>query len=72
MDIKIFADEMHARKCSYRDMAAILDSANENYILDKINDGSKEYSIDYLKSALKSIELTDGEINFSKLERRGS
>ena len=56
------ANDMYNRKCSYRDVNSLYDISIESYTLDKFDKKGSSFSVKYLEDALKSIEMTDGEI----------
>lgn len=58
-----FADALHKRGASYRDLNNIMDTSKNYYLKDVIKDKNSVYKFDYLKRALSSVSVTDGELS---------
>ncbi len=69
-DLDGFLKELMDRKCAFGDVKNVVKAAKDKYALDmfKTENSKKEFSVSYLKDALKNIETTAGE----KAAREGS
>lgn len=57
-----FAKEMEDRHFSFRDLENLVTSSKKYYLEDLLKDKNKDFDIEYLKKAMKTKTLTDGEI----------
>ncbi len=54
--------EMEDRNFSFRDLENLVTSSKKYYLEDLLKDKNKDFSVEYLKKAMKAKTLTDGEI----------
>lgn len=62
-------ERMIERKCSYRDLNNLINTSKSYYLNDYMKNKDTSFKIEYMQKALKNIDLTDGEIAGSTVQR---
>lgn len=60
------AKQMSNRKCSFRDLNEIIDTAKNSHLEEYTKNKDSKFKHEYLEKALKDLEFTDGEMQAGK------